>query len=72
MTGTGVIKGNVNSNGKLVGYGFYFYPLPHPQVLLDGAPLKNTSRKMVARRRDGSEERKSRTQWNHKQEHGGD
>lgn len=65
-------KGSVNSNGKLAGYGFHFYPLPHPQVLRNGAPLKKTSREMVARRRDGSEERKSRKQWNHKLEHGSD
>lgn len=46
-----MIKGSVNSNGKLAGYGFHFYPLPHPQVLLDGAPLKKTLTEMIARRR---------------------
>lgn len=35
-------------------------PLPHLQVLLDGAPFKKTLGEMVASRKDESEERKPR------------
>lgn len=62
MTGTDGDQGE-HSNGKLAGCGFYPHFLLHPQVLLDGTSLNNTSREMVASRKDGSEERKSRKQW---------
>lgn len=51
-----MIKSSIES--KLAECGFYLNPLPHPQVLLDGAPLKKTLGDIVASRRDRLEEKK--------------